>query len=64
MTPCREYRESIAAFVLGALPPGEVTPLRAHLATCDDCDRYLAPSSVTRDGVCPTCGRPVAVGQQ
>jgi len=40
MTPCREYRESIAAFVLGALPPGEVTPLRAHLATCDDCDRY------------------------
>jgi hypothetical protein len=40
MTPCREYRESIAAFVLGALPPAEVTPLRAHLATCEECDRY------------------------
>jgi hypothetical protein len=40
MTPCREYRESIAAFVLGALPAAEVTPLRAHLATCEECDRY------------------------
>jgi hypothetical protein len=29
---------------------------------CDDCDRYLAPSTVTRDGVCPTCGHPVEVG--
>jgi hypothetical protein len=29
---------------------------------CDDCDRYLAPSTVTRDGTCPTCGRPVGVG--
>ena len=40
MTPCREYRESIAAFVLGALPPADVTPLRAHLASCEECDRY------------------------
>ena len=32
MTPCREHRESIAAFALGALDPAEVTPLRAHLA--------------------------------
>jgi len=40
MTSCREYRESIAALVLGALPSAEVTPLRAHLATCEDCDRY------------------------
>src|SRR5262249_12834473 len=40
MTPCREYRESIAALVLGALPPSEVTPLRAHLASCEECDRY------------------------
>jgi Anti-sigma-K factor rskA, C-terminal/Putative zinc-finger len=40
MTPCLEYRESIAAFVLGALPPAEVTPLRAHLAGCEECDRY------------------------
>jgi hypothetical protein len=29
---------------------------------CVDCDRYLAPSAVTRDGACPTCGRPVEVG--
>jgi len=40
MTSCREYRESIAALVLGALLYAEVTPLRAHLATCEDCDRY------------------------
>ena len=30
---------------------------------CEDCDRYLAPSAVTRDGTCPTCGRPVDVGE-
>jgi hypothetical protein len=30
---------------------------------CDDCDRYLAPSAVTSDGTCPTCGRPVEVGE-
>ena len=29
---------------------------------CDDCERYLAPSAVTRDGACPTCRRPVEVG--
>ncbi|MDX6377878.1 MAG: hypothetical protein QOE98_2181 [Gaiellaceae bacterium] len=40
MTPCREHRESIAAFVLGALHPGEVTPLRSHLAGCEACDAY------------------------
>jgi len=30
---------------------------------CDDCDRFLSPSTVTTDGACPTCGRPVAVGE-
>jgi anti-sigma-K factor RskA len=40
MTPCREYRESIAAFALGALEPSEVTPLRTHLAVCESCDAY------------------------
>ena len=39
MTPCREQRESIAAYALGALEPGEVTPLRAHLAGCEACER-------------------------
>jgi hypothetical protein len=40
MTPCREHRESVAAYALGALDPAEVTALRAHLAGCDACDRY------------------------
>ncbi len=40
MTPCRAQRESIAAYVLGALDPAEVTPLRAHLAACEACGRY------------------------
>jgi hypothetical protein len=30
---------------------------------CHDCDRYLAPSAVTRDGACPTCGCAVEVGE-
>jgi hypothetical protein len=29
---------------------------------CDDCDRFLSPSTVTGDGACPTCGHPVDVG--
>ncbi len=29
---------------------------------CEDCDRFLSPSTVTRDGACPTCGHPVEVG--
>jgi DNA-directed RNA polymerase subunit RPC12/RpoP len=28
---------------------------------CADCDRYLAPPTVRRDGTCPTCGRAVDV---
>lgn len=27
---------------------------------CDDCDRYLTPSSLDPDGSCPSCGRAVA----
>jgi Anti-sigma-K factor rskA/Putative zinc-finger len=40
MTPCREYRESIAAFALDALEPSEVMPLRAHLGGCEACEAY------------------------
>ena len=30
---------------------------------CDDCDRFLSPSTVTVAGECPTCGRTVEVGE-
>ena len=40
MTACREHRESIAAYALGALDPSEVATLRAHLAGCEACDAY------------------------
>ncbi len=26
---------------------------------CEDCSKYLTPSSLNDDGRCPTCGRPV-----
>jgi hypothetical protein len=29
---------------------------------CATCDRFLAPPTVLVDGTCPTCGRPVEVG--
>ncbi len=29
---------------------------------CDDCDRFLSPSTVKVDGTCPTCGRVVDPG--
>ena len=29
---------------------------------CDTCDRFLSPSTVLADGVCPTCGRAVDPG--
>lgn len=40
MMPCRAHREAIAAYVLGALDPSEVTRLRAHLGGCEACGRY------------------------
>ncbi|HUW01475.1 MAG TPA: hypothetical protein VMW08_03890 [Acidimicrobiales bacterium] len=27
---------------------------------CDDCDRFLNPSTLTEDGACPTCHAVVA----
>jgi hypothetical protein len=30
---------------------------------CADCDRYLAPPTVMRDGTCPTCGRRVDLAE-
>jgi hypothetical protein len=29
---------------------------------CDDCDRFLSPSTVKVDGTCPSCGRVVDAG--
>jgi hypothetical protein len=30
---------------------------------CATCDRFLSPPTVTPDGRCPVCGRPVEPGQ-
>ena len=30
---------------------------------CPECDRFLSPASVRRDGTCPTCSRPVDPGK-
>ena len=30
---------------------------------CATCDRFLSPPTVTPEGRCPTCGRPVEPGQ-
>jgi hypothetical protein len=27
---------------------------------CDDCNRFLTPTTLRADGACPTCGRVVA----
>jgi hypothetical protein len=31
---------------------------------CADCDRYLAPPTVRRDGTCPACGHAVDVAER
>lgn len=30
---------------------------------CATCDRFLSPPTVTAEGTCPACGRPVEAGQ-
>jgi hypothetical protein len=30
---------------------------------CDRCSRFLTPSTVTVEGACPSCGRPVDPGR-
>ena len=30
---------------------------------CQDCDRFLSPSTVRHDGTCPTCGNAVDAGE-
>jgi len=31
---------------------------------CEDCSKYWAPSTMTTDGRCPTCGRELEAPQQ
>jgi hypothetical protein len=31
---------------------------------CDDCSKYWAPSAMTPEGTCPTCGRDLEAPQQ
>ena len=35
---------------------------RAPVPWCQTCDRFLSPPTVTADGACPQCGRPVDPG--
>ena len=30
---------------------------------CDDCSRFLTPTSLATDGSCPTCGRAIATAE-
>lgn len=30
---------------------------------CNECDRFLSPSTVLADGTCPTCGRAIDPGR-
>jgi predicted RNA-binding Zn-ribbon protein involved in translation (DUF1610 family) len=34
----------------------------AAVPWCVECERFLSPSTVNRDGSCPTCGKPVDTG--
>lgn len=31
---------------------------------CDTCDRFYNPNTLTAEGACPRCGRPVAVAAE
>lgn len=31
---------------------------------CEECSKYLTPSSLRSDGTCPSCGRPVGEAEQ
>jgi anti-sigma-K factor RskA len=52
-----EHRETVASYVLGALPEDERERFMAHLATCDDCQASVAELQVAADAL------PLAVTQ-
>jgi uncharacterized paraquat-inducible protein A len=30
---------------------------------CEECAKFWTPTSLERDGTCPSCGRPIAVAE-
>ena len=50
MTGC-EHHESVASYVLGALPDDEHDRFVAHLATCEDCQAAVAELQVAADAL-------------
>jgi anti-sigma factor RsiW len=45
VTACDHVRQSIGAYVLGALPPDEAADVRLHLESCPECAAELAALS-------------------
>ncbi len=45
--PCREFVESVTAYLDGALPEVDRVRLEEHLAECPDCATYLEQLRVT-----------------
>lgn len=54
MKPCRENRKLISLLVSGCLDARDAAGLHAHLATCQECRRYLEKTSRTRDRLVST----------
>jgi len=46
-----EHRETVASYVLGALPEDEHERFATHLATCDDCQSGVAELQVAADAL-------------
>jgi anti-sigma-K factor RskA len=45
------FTDSVASYVLGALPPEEVAPFEAHLASCPDCRAEVERLSLVPDAL-------------
>jgi len=64
---CAAHRGDLAAYLVGALPPGELAPFQAHLDGCPGCRRELAelaplPGLLARVAVEDVIGGPVDPG--
>ena len=58
MTPCKEYWETLNAFVDGECSPEEEARLRAHLETCEACRTALADLTAIQDACEEWAGEP------